>query len=63
MTIDLRDHEIIEKITGVRMANNVLWMRLVTIALENSADETREVLGRINENDQKISALMKDMAK
>lgn len=63
MTIDLRDHEIIEKITGVRMANNVLWMRLVTIALENAADETREVLRRINENDQKISGLMKDMAK
>lgn len=63
MTIDKRDHDVIEKITGVRMANNVLWMRLVTIALENAPAETREVLGRINDNDQKISGFMKDMAK
>jgi hypothetical protein len=58
-----RDEEIINQITGIRMRNNVEWMRLLEIALEHAPEETRGVLKRINENDGAISDLLRDLAK
>jgi len=54
--------DLIDEIERVRADNNQLWMRLVRIAHRYSPKATKEVLGLINENDVKISALMRKIA-
>ena len=49
---------LVEKITEVRRSNNDLWMKLLSIALEKSPDETKKILADINKNDKKISVLL-----
>jgi len=55
--------DMIAKISGIRMANNGLWMQLLEIALESKPVLTKRVLRQINDNDAKISALLKELAK
>ncbi len=50
-------------IASIRRSNNVLWMRLLEIALTTEPLLTKEVLRKINENDGKISELLKELAK
>ena len=61
--MEVRDQEIVDRITVIRMQNNVQWMRLLEIALEHAPDETKRVLAQINANDQAISGLLKDLAR
>ena len=55
--------DIINEISKMRAANNVLWMALLEIALKSERVLTKDVLRQINENDGKISALLKELAK
>ena len=54
---------IIGQIIGIRAGNNLLWMQLLTIALEAAPDKAKDVLRQINKNDEEISALLKELAK
>jgi len=63
MSLELRDQEIINRVTTKRMQNNILWMQIVEIALEFAPEEAKRVMRQINENDQAISDLWKDLAK
>jgi hypothetical protein len=60
--VEARDQDTIDGITAIRMSNNLLWMKIVEIALEHAPVETRHVLRKINDNDRAISDLLKDLA-
>ncbi len=52
------DQRLIGEIEQVRSANNVNWMDILRLAFEASPYRAREILGRINEDDHRISALL-----
>jgi hypothetical protein len=52
------DQRLIDEIESVRSANNVNWMDILRLAFESAPDRAREILGRINADDQRISALL-----
>ena len=52
------DQRLIDEIESVRSANNVNWMDILRLAFESSPERAREILGRINADDQRISALL-----
>ena len=52
----------IQQISDIRANNNILWMRLLSIALESSPSETKRVLKQINCNDGEISRLLGEIA-
>jgi len=54
--------DIINEISRIRAANNVLWMGLLEIALKSERDLTKDLLRQINKNDQQISALLAELA-
>lgn len=58
-----RDEEIIDRISMIRTQNNILWMRILEIALEYAPDETKRVLREIHSNDTNISDLVRDLAR
>lgn len=58
-----KDLEIIDRIEKVRTNNNVNWMDILRIAITYAPKETKAVLKRINEDDNKISDLFKDLQK
>ena len=49
---------LISEIEQVRSANNVNWMDLLRLAFDSSPDRAREILGRINADDNRISQLL-----
>lgn len=58
-----KQEEIIDSISEIRENNNKNWMGLLKIAILSSPDETRDLLNKINDNDKKISKLLKELAK
>jgi hypothetical protein len=52
------DQRLIDEIESVRSANNVNWMDILRLAFESAPERAREILGRINADDQRISALL-----
>lgn len=52
---------IIDRIENVRDNNNSLWMGILRVAMERAPDETKLLLRKIRENDQKISELMGEL--
>jgi len=56
-------HTTIRDIRDIRSANNVLWMRILEIAIENAPDETKITLRAINANDRTISDLLAELAR
>lgn len=65
---DYTDNDIIEKngnkiyeIEHVRTRNNSLWMELLKIALKYAPEEAKKVLKQINENDNAVSRLLKEI--
>ena len=50
---------IIDAIERVRSTNNVNWMDLMRLAFMKAPKEAGEIVGRINEDDGKIAALLK----
>ncbi len=63
---DLEQREaqrLIGEIEQVRSANNVNWMDILRLAFDSSPDRAREILGRINADDGRISSLLGALAK
>jgi hypothetical protein len=54
--------KLIGRITYIRRKNNLLWMRLLEIAVERAPNEAKEVLRTINLNDRMISEHLQDIA-
>jgi hypothetical protein len=55
-------NDIIALIGEGRRQNNILWMKLLEIALSHAPAETKAVLQQINKNDATISALLAELA-
>lgn len=58
----MTDLEIIDAIEEVRSKNNINWMNILRLAFKHSPDEARVIVGKINEDDGKISALLKQLS-
>jgi hypothetical protein len=56
-------YEIIDKIEKVRTSNNVNWMDILRLAFKNSPTEAKEIVGRINSQDNEISNLLLKLSK
>lgn len=55
------DLDIIDEIEKVRSRNNVNWMDILRVAFSYAPDEARQILAKINKDDGKISALLKEL--
>lgn len=53
---------LVDEIERVRTHNNALWMHILRIAIQYNPEETKSVLSRINNNDKKISDLVKKIS-
>jgi hypothetical protein len=51
----------IYEIEHIRTRNNSLWMELLRIALKHAPEEAKKVLRKINENDNAVSRLLKEL--
>jgi hypothetical protein len=58
--IDKNGNKIYE-IEHIRTRNNSLWMELLRIALKYAPEEAKKVLRKINENDNAVSRLLKEL--
>ena len=54
---------IINKIQKIRSKNNINWMNILRIAIKNSPEETKNLMLKINNQDNKISTLLKKLSK
>jgi hypothetical protein len=54
--------DFLKLIEQARSRNNILWMDILKIALENAPDETQIVLRQITENDDEIADLIAGIA-
>jgi len=50
---------VIDRIENTRTKNNINWMNILRIAIKYSPEETKNLLRKINNQDQKISKLLK----
>ena len=55
-------YEIISDIERVRSTNNVNWMNILRLAFKHAPTEAKQMMGKVNENDQEISRLLKELA-
>jgi len=62
MTNKLMDMEIIDKIQDIRSKNNVNWMDILRLAFRDSPEEARQLMGKVNEYDAEIAALLRQLA-
>ncbi len=62
MTDKLTDMEIIDKIQHIRSKNNVNWMDILRLAFRDSPEEARQLMGKVNEYDGEIAALIRQLA-
>ncbi len=62
MTDKLTDMEIIDKIQHIRSKNNVNWMDILRLAFRDSPEEARQLMGKVNEYDAEIAALLRQLA-
>ncbi len=58
----MTDEEIVTEITHVRADNNKVWMNLVRLALRVAPKEAKVFFNEITDNDQKVSALLRQLA-
>tara|TARA_R110000765_G_scaffold410751_1_gene509531 strand:+ start:398 stop:586 length:189 start_codon:yes stop_codon:yes gene_type:complete len=54
----MTDLEIIDEIESVRSKNNINWMDVLRLAFKHSPEDARDLVGRINREDKKISDLL-----
>lgn len=54
---------VIQQISDIRANNNVLWMRLLELALEHAPVDAKTALRQININDRAISGLLVELTK
>ena len=58
----MTDLEIINEIESIRSKNNVNWMDILRLAFKHAPDQAREIVGRINTDDTKISSLLEKLS-
>lgn len=58
----MTDLEIINEIENIRSKNNVNWMDILRLAFKHAPDQAREIVGRINTDDTKISSLLEKLS-
>ena len=58
----MTDLEIINQIEKIRSKNNINWMNILRLAFKYSPDEAREIVSKINLDDNKISELLKKLS-
>ena len=56
------DLEIIDEVENIRTKNNVNWMDILRLAFKHAPEEARTLMGRVNEYDGRISALLTELA-
>lgn len=54
---------IIKKIENIRGKNNINWMNILRLAFELDPKRARKILSKINNDDKKISKLLKRLSK
>ena len=64
MKEDRTEHylKIIDEVERVRTRNNVNWMDVLRLAFRNAPDEARVLMGKINQEDDRVSALLKQLS-
>jgi hypothetical protein len=64
MKEDRTEHylKIIDEVERVRTRNNVNWMDVLRLAFRHAPDEARELMKKINQEDDQISALLRQLA-
>lgn len=64
MKEDRTEHymKIIDEVERVRTHNNVNWMDVLRLAFRHAPDEARELMKKINREDDKISGLFKQLS-
>tara|TARA_R110000824_G_scaffold100221_3_gene238340 strand:+ start:5568 stop:6182 length:615 start_codon:yes stop_codon:yes gene_type:complete len=55
-------YEIISGIERVRSTNNVNWMNILRLAFKHTPTEAKQMMGKVNESDQEISKLLKELS-
>ena len=56
------DLEIIDEVANIREKNNVNWMDILRLAFKHAPEDARKLMGRVNEYDDRISDLLKELA-
>ena len=59
----MTDLEKIDEIEKVRSKNNINWMNILRLAFKYAPDEAREIISKINSDDQRIGELLKKLSK
>ena len=64
MKTDSTEHylNIIDEIEQIRTRNNVNWMDVLRLAFRHAPDEARELMKKINKEDDRVSSLLKKLA-
>ena len=62
MTKKRTDLEIIDEVENIRTKNNVNWMDILRLAFKHAPEDARKLMGRVNEYDGRISALLTELA-
>jgi len=55
--------EIIDEIEKVRSKNNMNWMDVLRLAFIHAPDKAKKLMGKINQEDNKISKLFEKLSK
>ena len=58
----MTDLEIIDEIEKVRSKNNINWMNILRLAFKYAPGEAREIVSKINSDDQKVGDLLKKLS-
>lgn len=56
------DFEILDEIQQIRSKNNINWMDILRLAFTHAPEEARQLVGKINDFDMKISSLSKELS-
>lgn len=58
----MTDNELIGEIQKIREKNNLLWMKILKLAVQHAPEEAKDCLKKITSNDMKVSQLSKELA-
>jgi hypothetical protein len=58
----MTDLEIIDKIEEIRSNNNINWMNILRLGFKYAPNEARDIVSKINVDDQRISNLLKKLS-
>ena len=59
--ITLKSDNIINKIEGIRINNNKLWMQILRLAFKYAPDESKRIFAQITTNDKQITKLSEEL--